>query len=70
MNCPNCDFEIDELNESQPVCPQCCTDPYDSDSSRHPLDDPLADALAELGDMRREEAERMLHEEPASKLIN
>jgi hypothetical protein len=34
------------------------------------LDDPLADALAELGDMRREEAERKLHEEPASKLIN
>jgi len=30
----------------------------------------VVDALAELADMRREEAERMLHEEAASKLIN
>ena len=67
MNCPNCDFEIDELNESQPVCPACGTDPYDPNSP-DPLDDPLADALAELGDMHREEAERKIHE--ASKLIN
>ena len=67
MNCPNCGFEIDELNESQPVCPQCGTDPYDPNSYGR-LDDPIADALAELGDMRREEAERKLHE--ASKLIN
>jgi hypothetical protein len=66
MNCPNCDFEIDELNESQPVCPACGTDPYRSDSS--PLDDPLVDALAELGDMHREEAVRKIHK--ASKLIN
>ena len=30
MHCPNCGFEIDELNESQPVCPSCGgTDPYD-----------------------------------------
>ena len=67
MNCPYCGFEIDELNESQPVCPQCGTDPYDPNSYGR-LDDPIADALAELGDMRREEAERKLHE--ASKLIN
>ena len=40
------------------------------DSSPGPLDDPIADALAELGDIRRQEAERKLHEEPASKLIN
>ena len=66
MNCPDCGFEIDELNESQPVCPRCGTDPYDPNSP-HPLDDPIADALAELGDT---EAERKLHEEPASKLIN
>ena len=65
MNCPNCDFEIDELNESQPVCPQCGTDPYDPDSSPHPLDDPSVDALAEPG----EEAERKIHE-ASSKLIN
>ena len=69
MNCPNCDFEIDELNESQPVCLQCGTDPYDPNSP-DPLDDPIADALAELGDLLREEAERKLHDEPASKLIN
>jgi len=25
----DCGYEIDELNESQPVCPQCGTDPYD-----------------------------------------
>ena len=61
MNCPYCGFEIDELNESQPVCPQCGTDPYDPNSYGR-LDDPIADALAELGDMRREEAERKLHE--------
>jgi len=70
MNCPNCGFEIDELNESQPVCPACGTDPYDPNSSSNPLDDPIADALAELGDIHREEAQRMLHEESASKLIN
>ena len=70
MNCPACGFEIDELNEYQPVCPRCGTDPYDPNSSPDPLDDLIADALAELGDMPREEAERKLHEEPASKLIN
>jgi len=70
MNCPECGFEIDELNESQPVCPACGTDPYDPNSSSNPLDDPIADALAELGDIHREEAQRMLHEESASKLIN
>jgi hypothetical protein len=32
------------------------------------LDDPIADALAELADI--EEPEGMLHEEPASKFIN
>jgi hypothetical protein len=69
MTCPDCGFEIDELNESQPVCPRCGTDPYDPNSPS-PLDDPLADALAELGDMRREEAESKLHEEPVIKLIN
>ena len=69
MTCPDCGFEIDELNESQPVCPQCGTDPYDP-NSYGPLDDPIADALAELGDMRREEAESKLHEEPVIKLIN
>ena len=66
MNCPDCGFEIDELNESQPVCPRCGADPYDPNSP-DPLDDPIADALAELGDT---EAERKLHEEPTSKLIN
>ena len=70
MNCPNCGFEIDELNESQPVCPQCGTDPYDPNSTPGPLDDPLVHALAELGDLHREEAERKLYEEPASNLIN
>jgi hypothetical protein len=68
MNCPNCGFEIDELNESQPVCPLCGTDPYEPSSSPDPLDDPIADALAELRDI--EEPGRKLHEEPASKLIN
>ena len=66
MNCPDCGYESDELNESHPVCPGCGADPYDPNSP-HPLDDPIADALAELGDT---EAERKLHEEPASKLIN
>jgi len=42
MTCPNCGFEIDELNESQPLCPSCGTDPYDPDSP-DPLDDPLVD---------------------------
>jgi hypothetical protein len=56
------------LNESQPVCPQCGTDPYDPNSWPDPLDDPLVDALAELGDMHREQAERKIHD--ASKLIN
>jgi hypothetical protein len=68
MTCPECGFEIDELNEYQPVCPRCGTDPYDPNSSPDPLDDPLADALAELGDMS--EADRKLHEEPAGKLID
>jgi hypothetical protein len=68
MNCPECGYDIDKLNESQPVCPRCGADPYDPNSP-DPLDDPLVDALAELGDMHREEAERKLHEEH-SKLIN
>ena len=42
MNCPNCGFEIDELNESQPVCPSCGADPYDPNSP-DPLDDPKVD---------------------------
>ena len=57
MNCPYCGFEIDELNESQPVCPQCGTDPYDPNSSG-PLDDPIADELAELGDIEEPERSR------------
>ena len=28
MQCPRCGFAIDEVNESQPVCPLCGTDPY------------------------------------------
>jgi hypothetical protein len=64
MNCPDCGFEIDELNESQPVCPSCGTDPYDPNSSSNPLDDPIADALAELGDMHREEAEPSFTKSP------
>jgi hypothetical protein len=68
MKCPDCGYEIDELNESQPVCPRCGADPYDPNSP-DPLDDPIADGLAELGDMHRAAAERKLHEEPA-KLIN
>jgi hypothetical protein len=32
------------------------------------LEDPIADALAEMGDMRQEKAERTLQEEPASQL--
>ena len=70
MTCPECGFDVDELNESQPVCPRCGADPYDPNSASDPFDDPIADALTELGDMHREEAERKLHEEPASKLIN
>ena len=70
MTCPECGFDVDELNESQPVCPRCGADPYDPNSASDPFDDPITDALAELGDMPREEAERKLHEEPASKLIN
>lgn len=66
MQCPDCGYEIDELNESQPVCPRCGADLYDPNSP-DPLDDPIADALAELGDT---EAERKLHEEPANNLIN
>jgi hypothetical protein len=42
MNCPNCGFEIDELNESQPVFPSCGADPYDPNSPG-PLDDPMVD---------------------------
>ena len=71
MNCPDCGYDIDEVNESQPVCPRCGTDPYDPNSWADPMDDPMvADALAVLEDMRREEEERKLREEPASKLIN
>jgi hypothetical protein len=71
MQCPECGYEIDEVNESISVCPRCGTDPDDPNSLPDPMDDPMVvDALAELADMRREEAERMLHEEPASKLIN
>ena len=54
MNCPECGYEIDEVNESQAVCPRCGTDPYDPNSS--PLDDPLVEPL--------------FNEEPARKLIN
>jgi hypothetical protein len=64
MNCPDCGFEIDELNESQPVCPRCGADPYDPNSSPDPLDDPIADALAGLGDMPREEAQRTVGGRP------
>ena len=54
MKCPDCGFDIDELNESQPVCPRCGADPYDPNSSPDLLDDPMVD----------------LFEDPASKLIN
>ena len=27
MQCPECGFEFDEANESQPVCPRCGADP-------------------------------------------
>jgi hypothetical protein len=71
MQCPDCGYEIDEVNESISVCPLCGTDPNDPNSQPDVTDHPMVvDALAELADMRREEAERMLHEEPASKLIN
>jgi NADH pyrophosphatase NudC (nudix superfamily) len=33
MICIECGFGIDEMNESQPVCPRCGTDPYQSESS-------------------------------------
>jgi hypothetical protein len=71
MRCPDCGYDIDEVNESISVCPMCSTDPNDPNSRPDVTDHPMVvDALAELADMRREEAERMLHEEPASKLIN
>jgi hypothetical protein len=47
MKCPDCGFDIDELNESQPVCPRCGADPYDSNSSADLLDDPMVDPLFE-----------------------
>jgi hypothetical protein len=43
MNCPDCGYEIDELNESRTVCPRCGTDPYDPNSSA--LDDPLVNSV-------------------------
>ena len=67
MNRPDCGYEIDELNESQPVCPRCGADPYDPDSWG---DDPIVDALDDLEDIESLEEERELHEEPDSKLIN
>jgi hypothetical protein len=29
MQCLECGFELDEANESQPVCPRCGADPSD-----------------------------------------
>ncbi|MBV9084602.1 MAG: hypothetical protein JOZ62_18155 [Acidobacteriaceae bacterium] len=43
MLCPECGFEIDEANESQPVPPQCGADPDHSASSEEQA--PLADDL-------------------------
>lgn len=31
VNCPMCGFRVDLANESQPVCPCCGTDPFESD---------------------------------------
>ena len=33
VNCPMCGYRVDLLNESQPVCPRCGTDPFESDDS-------------------------------------
>jgi hypothetical protein len=72
MQCPECEYDIDEVNESISVCPRCGADPNDPDSWPDPSDDPMVvDALADLADFKREdEEERKLQEEPASKLIN
>ena len=70
MQCPDCGYEIDEVNESISVCPMCGTDPNDPNSLPDVTDHPLVEALTELADIHREEAERLLREEPASKLVN
>ena len=70
MQCPDCGYDIDEVNESISVCPMCGTDPNDPNSRPDVTDHPLVEALTELADIHREEAERLLREEPASKLVN
>jgi hypothetical protein len=37
VRCPMCDYRVDLLNESQPVCPRCGTDPFEG--SPDELDD-------------------------------
>jgi hypothetical protein len=65
MQCPDCGYEWDEVNESISICPRCGTDPNDPNSWPDPLDHPLViDALAELPDIKCQEEERKLHEEP------
>jgi len=77
MKCPDCGYEIDEVNESQPVCPRCVTNPNDPnscpvyDDSSLPLEELDARlALEKSLWRRRQEEERKLYEEPDSKLIN
>jgi len=68
MQCPECGYSIDELNESQPVCARCGADPNDLSSL---LDDPMVqDGLADFYDMQVEAGERALHEKPGNDLIN
>ena len=62
MQCPECGLDIDELNESQPVCPRCGADP-----SEDVMNDPMVqDAVEEAMDF----AERELYEKPGNDLIN
>ena len=70
MQCPECGFDIDELNESQPVCPRCGADPA-GPSLEDPMDHSLVqDALADGPDIMRWGAERQLYQNPGNDLIH
>jgi len=49
MMCVQCGFRLDEMNESQPVCPRCGTDPYQLESRANPGPDSELEAMFQEG---------------------
>ena len=71
MQCPECGFDIDEMNESQPLCPRCGADPFEPAVDDIANDPSVQDGLAILEQIKQEDREReQLEKGPQNDLIN